>query len=198
MDLWDSYYASIGRVVVAVGETEGVLGFLLAGLAKLEDERVLRILGPDSFSGMTAGCRQLIKVCDDADHEELLGWIGAAAQLWLRRNQVVHAWWHFGAWADDRETPLSINRIRRLPRHRITGHETAKLEFAAPEDLDKLAADMRAAVSEAVAIGLRLGFEGFRDDGQSFCHALVLRWPERRFWTAATATYGATRWARAV
>jgi hypothetical protein len=113
---------------------------------------------------MTAGCRQLIKVYDTADHAELLTWLGAAEAVWPRRNQVVHAWWHVGAWADDRETPISINRIRRLPRHRITGRETAKFEFASPEDLDELAAEVTALVADAVRLGLSLGFKGFSDD----------------------------------
>jgi hypothetical protein len=167
MDLWDRYYASIGRVVVAGGELEGVLGFLLAGLAELEDERVLRILGPDSFAGMIAGCRQLIKVRDIETHSELLVWLGAAEATWRRRNEVVHGWWHVGAWADDRETPISISRIRRLPRHRITGRETAKFEFAAPEDLDELAVALRTLVSDATALGLELKFKGF-SDGDEF------------------------------
>jgi hypothetical protein len=72
MDVGDRYYASIGRVVVASGELKGVLGFLLAGLAELEGERVLRVLGPDAFSRMIAGCRQLTKGRGSEMHSELL------------------------------------------------------------------------------------------------------------------------------
>jgi hypothetical protein len=166
MDLWDRYYASIGRVVVAGGELEAVLGFLLAGLAELEDERVLRILGPDSFSGMATCCRQLIKMRDSETHSDLLVWLVETEVAWRRRNEVVHGWWHVGAWADDRETPVSISRIRRLPRHRITGRETAKFEFASPEDLDELAGVLRNLVSDAIGLGLGLNFEGFGDDDE--------------------------------
>jgi hypothetical protein len=166
MDLWERYYASIGRVVVAGGELEGVLGFLLTGLADLEDERVLRILGPDSFAGMTAGCRQLIKMRASEAHSELLVWLGAAEAAWRRRNEVVHGWWHVGAWADDRETPVSISRIRRLPRHGITGWETARFEFASPEELDELAVTLRNLVSDAIRIGLALNFGGFSNDDE--------------------------------
>ena len=113
---------------------------------------------------MIAGCRQLIKMRDSEIHSDLLAWTGAAEAAWRRRNEVVHGWWHVGAWANDRETPISIGRIRRLPRHRITGRETATLEFASPEDLDELAADLRSLVADAVRLGLTLSFEGFRDD----------------------------------
>ncbi len=79
---------------------------------------------------------------------------------------MVHGWWHVGAWADERETPVSINRILRLPRYRITGRETARFEIASPEDLDELAAALRTLVLDAIRIGVALDFDGFNDGEQ--------------------------------
>lgn len=93
---------------------------------------------------------------------------GAAEAAWRRRNEVVHGWWHVGAWADDRESPLSVSRTRSLPLHRITGWETARFEFASPEELDELAVAVRNLVSDAIRIGLALNFAGFSDENDHY------------------------------
>lgn len=50
--------------------------------------------------------------------------------------------------------------------NRITGGETAKFEFASPEDLDELAGALRSLVSDAIRLGLELKFEGFSEDDE--------------------------------
>jgi hypothetical protein len=61
---------------------------------------------------------------------------------------------------------VSINRILRLPRHRITGRETARFEFASPENLDELSAASRTLFLNAIRIEVALDFDCCSDDEQ--------------------------------
>ncbi|HTC69113.1 MAG TPA: hypothetical protein VK662_06050 [Acidothermaceae bacterium] len=161
VDICEGYYPAIGRVTVAGGQLEYMVAFMVAGLADLRDQRVLRILAPDSFAGMSSACRQLIGARARERELALLPWLDHAGDLWRRRNEVVHAWWHVSAWADDGETPLSIARLRQLPRRKVRDLQTATLDFASPQALMQLAEDIFAAAGEGSRLGTELDLHGF-------------------------------------
>jgi hypothetical protein len=159
--MWERYYPAIGRVTVAGGELEYTVAFMAAGLADIRDQRVLRILAPDSFAAMSSACGQLIGARAREPERVLLPWLDQAGDLWRRRNEVVHAWWHVSAWADDGETPISIARLRQLPRRKIRDLQTATLDFASPQALMQLAEDISAAAGDGSRLGAELDLHGF-------------------------------------